>query len=146
MTTHRTGRPALVELIQQIKERTGLSYRALAARSNYDISLQQLHALATGSATKAPDYQQIAALAEALGVDEGTVTRAVFLEWYGWEPPGGAAPPDDLIPPDLTLEEREELRRVIQAWLAAKRPSVGRRDTSSRRAVSPRAKSPRPQR
>lgn len=148
MTTQRLGRPALTDLINRVKDSTGLSYRDLAERAGHAVSYQQLAEHGKGAVVKAPDAEQVDAIAAALHVSVATVRRAVFIQYYGYDPdmPGDTVS-DDLIPDDLTPDERDELRRVIQAWLAVKRPAKGAvRRSTDRRAAGSREEAPRSQR
>ncbi|HJR88890.1 MAG TPA: hypothetical protein VJ782_01860 [Aeromicrobium sp.] len=71
---------------------SGMSTRDIALRAQQfgkKLSHSKVHEWARGVAVKAPDREQIEALAAGLGIDPQTVWSAVSNDWYGWEPTMG---------------------------------------------------------
>lgn len=103
--------------------REGESTRTIAIRAReagHQLSHGYINELHRDLVKKAPDASAIEALAAGLGYDFAEVRRAVFMDWYGYEPieTAGMAV---IAEADLTLEEREELDRMIKAWLSLRR-------------------------
>jgi hypothetical protein len=122
----------LVDLIESVKDASGFSYRELsdrARRKGYDISHQQLQSLARDTVRKAPNTNQIEAIATALDVSYATVRLAVIEQFYGYTP--GPAVDDPLLQ-DLDPAEREEARAIIRAWLQARRGTNTSSETRSK--------------
>lgn len=123
MATERRRR-SLSELVEHAREGGRVSYRDMSARADragYRISHSQLAEYAAGTVRKAPDQTMIDALAAALGVPRERVQASVFEQWYGYTPRGMPAGGGVLLPVDVTEDEREELERLVAAWLAARR-------------------------
>lgn len=118
-------RRALAELLRKHRD-AGLTYREMARRAlraGHDISHSQITDLGNDLVRKMPPREHIRAIAAALGVDPAVVLAAAFEQFYGYVPQllqDGAEPTGAAIPADLTADEREELGRLIQAWVAAR--------------------------
>lgn len=116
----------LRDMIEAEKE-AGVSYRemsARAARHGHSISHSSLTDYAHGKVRKAPNSEQIEALAAALNKGVDTVREAVMMEWYGYTPRELSRSKGSRIaaavPSTLTPEEEAELIRLIEAWLLAR--------------------------
>lgn len=115
-------------LLRKAREEGGDTYREIAARADsagHDgLSFQQVQSYAADQVRKVPTRAQMEALAAGLGVDFDTVLEACLEQWYNYVPPeltGAGERIGRLIPDDLSTEDEQELRRMVQAWIAAKR-------------------------
>lgn len=118
--TNVSGR--LGSMIQRTLDQ-GESTRSIAARAHkagFKLSHAQVNSLHRGLVAKAPDADMVRAIAAALGTSEAEVRRAVFLDWYGYDPLEGVGF-TAVVPDDLTDEERRELDTMVRAWLIARR-------------------------
>jgi transcriptional regulator with XRE-family HTH domain len=97
-----------------------------AHRAGKSISHSQLADYAAGHVRKAPDVEQMEALAAALGVGFESVRAAVFEQYYGYVPrelqrTAKLGRVVAAIPADLDPDQEEELLRMIEAWLSVRR-------------------------
>lgn len=122
---------ALAALIQECHDK-GYSFRTMsdrATRAGHPISHAQLADYAKGRVAKVPDREQIEAIAVATDNGVETVRRAAMRQYWGYEPRelrlarGRASRAAAAVPPNLSPEAEEELARMIQAWVAARRES-----------------------
>jgi len=118
-TNRRYGR--LQRLIQASLD-AGSSLRDIEKRATsagHRLSYSQVHAYSQGIAAKAPSREQIEALAAALPASEVEVRRAVFIDWYGYDPIENAADHYLIaVPADLPDDRKREIDQMVQAWLA----------------------------
>jgi hypothetical protein len=133
---HRSSRPTpLADLILKVWDNGRISFRMMADRADQAMHHATIHTYARNTAAKAPNSDQIHALALALQVPVDTVRDAVFEQFYGYVPvprSGGGRTPatfsrdGGLVPADVSDEERAELETLIRAWIIARRatPSV----------------------
>lgn len=101
----------------------GDSYRTIEKRARaagHSLSHSQIADLFHGTVKKSPDLDLIAALADGLRVRQELVRRAVFIDWYGYDPMESGAGFTAAVPADLSAREREELDTMIRAWLIAR--------------------------
>lgn len=117
------GSRALAELIRTIHEERDIPYREMARRTDAcprPLSHSQIADYAAGRVRKTPDSPTIEALAVALDVPVERVRDAVLEQYLDYVPANVDRGVDALIPPGLSDGEVDELRRLIQAWLAAR--------------------------
>jgi hypothetical protein len=134
MTMETNNEKRLPRLIAE----SGKSTRDIARRARqfgHKLSHSKVHEWVSESAAKAPDRQQIEALAAGLGMDPQTIWSAVSNDWYGWEPSIGE-PFLDTLPTHVRAflrfaglalqnipdseEYTEELTRQIMAKMEAR--------------------------
>lgn len=122
MTEHK---PALRDLVREAYSAAG-SYNEMerrARRAGHEISHTYLQWLARGEVKKAPDIEQMRAIAAAIDKGYETVRSAMFEQWYGYVPRELARREGSritaAIPPSLSPEEERELLRMIRAWVAS---------------------------
>lgn len=113
-------RPHLPALIRARQDR-GESLRSMAdraRRAGHNISHAHIGDLLLGRVARAPLPQDIVAIAAALDASYDVVRRAVLHDWYDYDELRGGDF-DALISP-LPDADRDELERMVRAWVAAK--------------------------
>lgn len=129
MSTMTIEQTTLADLVKH-RHDEGWSYREMEKRARdrgYTISHASLADYAKGVVRKMPDKDQVEALAAALDVGVDVVRGAAMLQYWGYVPRElRNRKPSRLsaaVPPDLSSEEEEQLVRMVEAWLAARRPN-----------------------
>lgn len=116
---------ALVASKHDPKENTYREMERVAKKRGYEISHAYLTTLARGETKKAPLDPQVHAIAAAIDEPYEVVRAAMMQQFWGFVPEELAKVATSSVgawvPPDLTPEERNELRRLVTAWVAARR-------------------------
>lgn len=126
MVSERTE--SLSALVKRRRDE-GWSFREMERRAEqrgHKISHSQLADYAAGTVRRMPTTEGLEALAAALDVGVEDVRAASMLEFWGYVPRelkhrGRGSRIMAALPTDLAPEEEEELRRLINAWAAARR-------------------------
>lgn len=116
----------LADLIRQRQERW--SYREMserARRAGKSISHSQLADYAADVVRKAPDIEQMEAIAVAVDMGFEEIRGAVFEQFFGYIPrelkrPAKMSKIMTAIPSNLSPEEEAQLLRMVEAWLASR--------------------------
>lgn len=122
-----TQLPPLADMVRRKHDEEHVSYREMAdnsRRAGHFISHSQLAAYAADGVRKAPSSEQMVALASALGVSYEKVRAAMIEQYFGYVPRDlietHGTTVTAAVPPDLTEAEERELRRLVEAWVAAR--------------------------
>lgn len=126
MTSERTE--SLSELVRRRRDE-GWSLREMERRAQargHRISHAQLADYAAGVVRRMPTLEGLEAIAAALDVGVEDVRAASMKEFWGYVPRelkhrGRGSRVTAAMPPDLSPEEEDELLRMIEAWVAARR-------------------------
>ena len=119
MPTLTSTRQPLADLINSVRDRTGMTYRDLAARAvrrGHRISYSQINNYALNAAAKIPDDDLIQGLAAALDVSPEVVLTAAIEQYYSVEQyrsEGGVN--DVVIPADATESQRAAIKAMLEA-------------------------------
>lgn len=113
----------LAKLIQGRKD-LGESLRYMSTRAKkagHQISHAHIADLMNGDVARAPLPEDIMAIAAALDCSYEQVRQAVIHDWYGYDEL--RAPDFDALIAPLDGADRDELARMIRAWVSAKQQS-----------------------
>lgn len=129
MTTMTVEQTTLADLVNQ-RHQEGWSFREMEKRARdrgHTISHAQLADYAKGVVKKMPDREQVEALSAALDVGLDVVRAAAMQQYWGYVPrelrSRKSSRLSAAVPPDLSSEEEEQLVRMVEAWLASRRPN-----------------------
>jgi hypothetical protein len=119
---------ALARLIVDAKDRESLTYRDMVKRAENTgetISVAYLNNHVLGTVTRAPDAQQLRAIAAATGTTVREVTVAMLEEFYGVTPADISSTGEverlaAMIPADLPPEDVRAIKALVAAWLASR--------------------------
>lgn len=117
-TDHAKAGGLLAKLVQDRID-TGETTRSIAQRARdagEKLSHAQVALFRTGGVKKAPDDAMQAALAVGLQIPPRIIRRAVFLDWYGYDP--DAVNPQDTR--DAWPVKVQTFLDIVGAWLASK--------------------------
>jgi hypothetical protein len=125
-----TEQITLAELVTKRVDE-GWTFREMSRRAKergYDVSHSHLAEHAKGLVAKVPDRTQVEALAAALDVGIDDVRAAAMQQYWGYVPRElRTRKPSRVtaaLPADLTAEEEDEIARMVEAWLAARRRNL----------------------
>ena len=127
MSTVGTEQRSLAALVRRRNDE-GWSYREMEKRARdrgYVIAHSQLADYANDTVSKMPSKDQIEALAAALDVGVDVVRAAALDQFWDYIPRELKSRKGSrltaVVPSDLSQAEEEELLRMVEAWLAARR-------------------------
>jgi len=117
---------ALADLVRAVQE-SGVSYREMMRRAEkhgHSISHSQLSAYANNEVRKTPSEAQIAAIAAATGRSVTAVRDAVMEQYLDYTAQSVGQGLTVTLPRDVSDDERDEVQRLVDAWLAARGKAV----------------------